>query len=242
VRLLTRTAAVEENHDGAANLGITVSSFCSGQPLTPAEALDRYLASRDQQSACSASALTVQIDASMPALHKQGSMSGLKLVSYTGQIVYRSFRFTGDQLIKTAVIARFLAHDTNPAERTCDVAVSRQNYCFTYDKRSDYNRLTAYVFLLKTRRKRAGLFRGELWLTADTAVPLRLWGDLVKSPSIFISSFRVVQDYRKVGECSQPRRLPLTAHTRIAGTVEMVIWLQPVEVVPTFHNGGQAGE
>jgi hypothetical protein len=213
--------------------------FCSGQPLTPAEALDRYLAARDQQPACSDSVFNVQIDASMPTLRKQGSMSGLKLVSYTGQVVYRGLRFTGDKLVKTAVIARFLAHDANPAERTGDVGVSRQNYWFTYSKTSDYNGLTAYVFLLRPRRNRAGLFRGELWLTVDTAVPLRLWGDLVKSPSIFIRSSRVVQDYQTVGACSQPLRLLLTAHTRIAGTVEMVIWLQPVEAVPEFQSGGQ---
>ena len=220
-------------------LGLLLPNFCSGQPLTPAEALDRYLASRDQPPACSDSVFKVQIDASMPALHKQGSMSGLKLVSCTGQIVYRGLRFTGDKLVKTAVIARFLAHDTNPAERTGDVAVSRQNYWFTYNKTSDYDGLSAYVFLLKPRRKRAGLFRGELWLAADTAAPLRFWGDLVKSPSIFIGRFRLVQDYQTVGACSQPLRLLLTADTRIAGTVEMVIWLQPVNV-PKLQNGGQA--
>jgi hypothetical protein len=222
----------------AAVLGLLFPNFCSGQPLTPAEALDLYLASRDQQTARSDSVFKVQIDASMPALRKQGSMSGLKLVSYTGQIVYRGLRFTGDKLVQTAVITRFLAHDTNPAERAGDVAVSRQNYRFTYNKTSDYNGLTAYVFLLKPRRKRAGLFRGELWLTADTAVPLRFWGDLVRSPSIFIRSFRLVQDYQAVGGCSQPLRLLLTAHTRIAGTVEMVIWLHPVDV-PRSQNGGQ---
>ena len=220
-------------------LGLLLSSICSGQPLTPAEALDRYLASRDQHPACSDSVFKVQIDASMPALHKQGSMSGVKQVSYTGQIVYRGLRFTGDKLVKTAVIARFLSHDTNPAERMGDVAVSRRNYWITYKETSDYNGLAAYVFLLKPRRKRAGLFRGELWLTAETAVPLRLWGDLVKSPSIFIRSFRLVQDYQTVGGCSEPIRLLLTADTRIAGTVEMVIWFQPVNV-PKFQNGGPA--
>jgi hypothetical protein len=220
-------------------LGLLFPGFCSGQPLTPAETLDRYLASRDQQPACSDSVFNVQIDASIPALHKQGSMSGLKLVSYTGQIVYRGLRFTGDKLVKTAVIARFLDHDTNPAERTGDVAVSRQNYWFTYDKTSDYNGLAAYVFLLKPRRKQAGLFRGELWVAADTAAPLRLWGDLVRSSSIFIRSFRLVQDYQTNDGCSQPLRLLLTAHTRIAGTVEMVIWLQPVEI-PKLQSGGQS--
>jgi len=223
-------------------LPLLLPILCSAQQLTPAEALDRYLARVGRpQPAPSASVFTVQIDASMPALHKQGSMTGLKLVSYTGQVVYRGLRFTGDKLVKTAVIARFLSNDINPAVRTAGVAVSRQNYGFTYDKISDYNGLTAYVFLMKPRRKRVGLFRGELWLTADTGAPLRLWGDFVKSPSIFIRSFRFVQDYQTAAECSQPLRLMLTIHTRIAGTVDMVVWQQSAADSPESIGSGESG-
>ena len=114
--------------------------LCSAQQLTPAEALDRYLArAGGPQPVSSDSVFNVQIDASIPTLHKQGSMTGLKLVSYTGQVVYRGLRFTGDKLVKTAVIARFLSNDSDTAGRSADVAVSRQNYWFTYNKVSDYN-------------------------------------------------------------------------------------------------------
>jgi hypothetical protein len=223
-------------------LPLLFPTLCSAQQLTPAEALDRYLTSAGSaQPASSDSVFTVQIDASMPTLHKQGSMTGLKLVSYTGQVVYRGLRFTGDKLVKTAVIARFLSNDTDPAGRTADVTISRQNYWFTYDKVSDYNGLTAYVFRLKPRRKRAGLFRGELWLTTDTAAPLRLWGDVVKSPSIFIRSFRFVQDYQTAAERSQPLRLVLTIRTRIAGTVEMVVWQHPAADSLQSMGDGECG-
>ena len=225
----------------AALLPLLFPTLCSAQQLTPAEALDRFLTRAGApQPASSDSVFTVQIDASMPTLHKKGSMTALKLVSYTGQVVYRGLRFTGDKLVKTAVIARFLSKDTDPAVPTADVAVSRQNYWFAYDKTSDYNGLAAYVFLLKPRRKRPGLFRGELWLTADTAAPLRLWGDLVRSPSIFIRSFRFVQDYETVAECSQPLRLVLTVRTRIAGTVEMVVWQHPVADKPESIGAGES--
>jgi hypothetical protein len=195
--------------------------------------------SRDQQPECSDSVFTVRINASLPALRKQGSMGGLKLISQTGQIVYRGLRFTGDDLIKTAVIGRFLANDTNPPEPADKVGITQQNYLFAYDKTSDYNGLIAYVFRLKPRRKRAGLFQGELWLDANTAQPLRLWGDLVKSPSIFIRSFRFVQDYQTVAGRSQPLRLLLTARTRIAGTVEMVEWLHPAGDEPEVTDAGE---
>jgi len=223
----------------ATTLALMLPILCAAQSLTPSEALSQYLASsRDQQSGGSDSVLSVRIYASWPALRKQGSMSGLKVVSETGQIVYRGLRFTGDNLIKTHVIARFLANDTNPPGRADNVGVTQQNYVFTYDKTADYNGLSAYVFLLKPRRKRAGLFRGELWLTADTAKPLRLWGDLVKSPSIFVRSFRFVQDYQMVEGRSQPLRLLLTARTRIAGTVEMAVWQHPAASTAELTEAG----
>jgi hypothetical protein len=206
------------------------AGFCSSQSLTPDQAVDRYLAgSRERQPGCSDQVFAVQIDASLPNLKKQGSMSGLKVVSRTGQTVYRDLRFTGDKFIKTSVIARFLAHDAKPPEEVTGTGVTRQNYSFLYDRTSSYNGLVAYVFHLKPMRKRVGLFEGELWLDATTAAPLRLWGDFVKSPSIFVRNFRLVQDYQHIGQCFQPLRLLLTVETRIAGKVEMAVWLHPID-------------
>ncbi len=211
-------------------LPLLIAGFCSGQSLTPGEAIDRYLTpSRDSQLGCSDWVFAVQIDASMPQLKKQGSMTGLRVVSRTGRTVYRSLRFTGDDLVKTAVIARFLATDVKPPERAGGADVTRQNYSFVYDRTSGYNGLIAYVFRLKPRRKSVGLFKGELWLAADTADPLRLWGDFVKSPALFIRNVRFVRDYQRIGYCSQPLRLLFTVETRIAGKVEMAVWLHPVD-------------
>jgi hypothetical protein len=204
--------------------------FCCGQSLKPDEAIDRYLAgSSSRPSGCSDRVFAIQIDASLPQLKRQGSMSGLKVVSRTGQTMYRGLRFKGDNLVKTAVIARFLANDAKPPEPIAGTDVTRQNYAFFYDRTSVYNGVTAYVFRVKPMRKRIGFFKGELWLEATTAAPLRLWGDFVKSPSIFVRGFRFVQDYQRIGQSSQPLRLLLTVETRIAGKVEMAVWLHPVD-------------
>ncbi len=216
-----------------AAMALVAAGVCSAQALTAREALDRYVASqRSDSPACTDSVFAVQIDASMPALKKRGSMSGFKWIVRPGQIVYRGVRITGDNLVKTQVIGRFLAHETNAPKQAEDVIVSPLNYNITFDRLADYNGLMAYVFLLRPRRKRAGLFRGEVWLDAETGAPLRLWGDLVKSPSIFISSFRFVQDYQTVHGCAEPLRLLLTARTRIAGAVEMTVWAHPASEQP----------
>src|SRR5258708_769063 len=160
--------------------------FCSAQSLTPDEAIDRYLAgSRDRQPGCSDQVFAVQIDASLPNLKKQGSMSGLKVVSRTGQTVYRDLRFTGDKFIKTSVIARFLAHDAKPPEAVAGTGVTRQNYSFLFDRTSSYNGLVAYVFHLKPMGKRVGLFEGELWLDATTAPPFPPCAHFLQTPPFF---------------------------------------------------------
>lgn len=223
-------------------LVLMLQGFCQAQPLAPSEALDRCLArSRDQQPGCSDLVFAVQIDASLPKLRMQGSMSGLKLVSKAGQIVYRGPRFTGDNVVKTEVIARFLANDAKPANQAGGVGVTRENYSFVYDKKSDYNGLAAYVFSLKPKRKRVGLFKSELWLNATTAAPRRLWGDFIKSPSMFVRNFRFVQDYQDLNQCVQPVRLLLTVQTRIAGKAVMAVWLHSVDGQPATTGTGASG-
>ena len=215
-------------------LSLLSAGFCLAQPLTPDEAIDRYLGGfRERQPASSELVCAVQIDTSIPNLKKQGSMSGLKVVSRAGQTVYRDLQFTGDRLIKTSVIARFLTNDVKRSEKAAGTDLTRLNYSIVYDRTSEYNGLSAYVFRLKPKRKRVGLFRGELWLDAATGDPLRLWGDLVKSPSFFVRNIRFVQDNQRIGTYFEPLRLLLTADTRIAGRVEMAVWLHPLDVQST---------
>ena len=220
-------------------LSLLSAGFCLSQPLKPDQAIDRYLrASRERQPGSSELVCAVQIDATMPKLKKQGSMSGLKVVSRAGQTMYRDLRFTGDKLIKTSVIARFLANDVKRSGGASGVDLTRLNYSIVYDRTSEYNGLSAYVFRIKPKRKRVGLFKGELWLDASTADPLRLWGDFVKSPSFFVRNIRFVQDNQRIGTCFEPLRLLLTADTRIAGRVEMAVWLHPLDVQPAASTAG----
>lgn len=126
----------------------------------------------------------------------------------------------GPVLIKTAVIARSPAHDAKPPEPAGKVGVTQRN-CVCLRQSVGLQRAYRARVSFETTSKRAGLFQGELRLDANAAQPLRLWGDLVKSPAIFIRSFRFVHDYRTVAGRSQPLRLPLVARTRIAGKAKM---------------------
>jgi len=204
------------------------ASTLLGDSVPSPDTLDRYLANSRVACRAEEQAVEMEIQASLPKLKKEGTMQGMKVISASGQVAYRFLRFTGDKLIKTDVIGRFLTAEAQPPERFGNVAITRENYKFHYLRTADYNNSPAYVYQLKPRKKRTGLFKGELWLDATTAAPLRESGELVKSPSIFVQHFRFVRDYPEHAFCGAPQRTSITVQTRIVGSAEMIVLQHPV--------------
>jgi hypothetical protein len=201
------------------------ASLALGQTPGPQDVLQRYLqASADHPPAGREQSMEVEIDASLPRLKKHGRMRGLKVITRAGQTVYTRLRFSGDRLVGRDVISRYLAADVQNQLDDQRFAICTQNYRFGPGREADYNGRAVQVFRLIPKHKRPGLFRGELWLDESTALPLREWGDFVKSPSAFLSHPRFVRDYSLVEDESRPRRLILTAHTAFVGDVQMTIW------------------
>jgi hypothetical protein len=207
--------------------GLTVSAV-AGQTVSASDALDRFLHRSSCQRGVEEQAMEIEIQASLPSLKKQGSMHGLKVISASGQVAYRFLRFTGDKLVKTDVIARFLTAEVHPPEHLGDVGITSRNYRFHYLRSEAVHGATAFVYQLKPRQKREGLFKGELWLDGAAGAPIRESGELVKSPSIFIKKVGFVRDFTQTGSCGPPQRTSLTVQTRVAGSAEMVVLQHPV--------------
>ena len=191
------------------------------QPEKARGVLDRYLASAGEPEPEAERGF--EIEASLPRLHKRGVMRGLRLFTGAGRAVYTQLHYAGDDVIRTAVIARFLSADTKaPSE---DLALTTRNYRFDYQRTSDYSGRVAFVYRMTPFQRKVGLFRGELWLDAETARPLREWGQFVKSPSWMLSDIYFVRDYEARSADPQPRRLILKLHAAFAGPAELTMWL-----------------
>ncbi|SPE23919.1 conserved hypothetical protein [Candidatus Sulfopaludibacter sp. SbA3] len=201
------------------------AGWSSGKDDAAREVLDRYLGSARESRGIDGEARQFVIDASLPRMHKQGGVRGLKLISGAGRVVFTELHFVGDDVIKRAVLARFLSAEANADPAGEDLGVTRRNYRFHYKGNADYNGRTAFVFRTVPTRRLAGLFRGELWLDAETARPLREWGQFVKSPSVFLSDIYFVRDYVPDGPESSPRRTILKLRVAFAGPVELTMWL-----------------
>jgi hypothetical protein len=130
--------------------------------------------------------------------------------------------FQGDPTIKQEVIARYLNLESD-SENKPNIAVTPDNYKFHLKSTISDNGHRTYVFQITPKRKAIGLFKGELWLDAETGMPLRESGQLVKNPSIFLKKVAFVHDYQLKDGVSIPKDIESTVDTRIAGRAELHI-------------------
>ncbi len=163
--------------------------------------------------------MEVSLDARLPRLEKRGRLRALRTISKLGMITYKALGFSGDNMIKNQVIARYLDGES----QTRDIGITRANYKFKFKGRNELDGRKVYVLQVTPRRKVVGLFRGELWLDAETAMPVREAGRFVKSPSLFLKKIEFVRDYRIENGVAIPKHVESTADVRMLGRAELSI-------------------
>jgi hypothetical protein len=96
-------------------------------------------------------------------------------------------------------------------------AISPKNYKFSYKGTSQLDGRLVHVYQLKPRQKRAGLFKGRIFVDAFTGSLVRAEGRPAKSPSLFIKKIDCVRDYADVGRFTFPVHIHSEAKARIVG-------------------------
>ena len=169
--------------------------------------------------------MEVRIEASLPRLKKQGRLQALRHISRLGRITYDALRFEGDNTVKNNVIARYLtAEAQSQSEKMPSLAVTPENYKFKYKKLSPgAEGREAYVFQVTPRKKRVGLFKGEIWIDALTYLRVQESGRLVKNPSIFLKKVEFVRKYEIRDGIAVPREIQSVVDTRLVGRAELNI-------------------
>jgi len=167
--------------------------------------------------------MEVDIQASLPKLNREGRLHALRRISRVGRVTYEKLRFEGDNVVKRHVIARYLSAETETqAEGAPSLAVTPVNYKFKYKRQTQDRGRTVDIFAVAPRHKRRGLFRGEIWIDAQTYLPVRESGRLVRT-SIFLKKIEFVKEYEIHDGLSVPREIRSVADTRLVGPAEMTI-------------------
>lgn len=186
--------------------------------------INKYLqASQLQLEALNNASMEVNIDASVPKLKQHGRLRALRLISSVGRVTYRVLGFQGDNTVKSQVIGRYLEAEQQ-GQNDQRLNVTPANYKFKFKgARASADGSELYVFLLAPRKKRVGLFKGEMWLDARTYLPVLEKGRLVKNPSIFFKKVDFERDFAIQNGTAVPERMSSTIATRLVGKVELSI-------------------
>lgn len=165
--------------------------------------------------------MEVDIDANVPSMKTQGKLHALKSISKLGKITYHALGFSGDNSVKTEVIGRYLKAEVDAAQGGQDFSITPDNYKFKYKGMENRNGRDVYVLHVTPRHKKVGLFKGELWVDAQTYLPVRESGSFVKTPSIFLKKMQFVREYDIQNGVAIPQRMESKADVRFIGHVEL---------------------
>jgi len=207
-----------------AALAVAVQAEPDKKPEPGADIVEKYLnSSQLQQETLRGMQMEVQISADLPKLHKAGKMSALRVISRLGKISYKMLGFSGDDTVKKDVIARYLTAETETQKDNSQFAITPANYRFKYKGWLEQDGKRVHLFDLKPRKKRVGLFKGELWLDAQTFMPIREEGEFVKNPSVFLKKVEFVRDYAIQDGVAIPKHIESRVDTRIVGRADISI-------------------
>jgi hypothetical protein len=207
---------------------LVLTSICvAGDTATSASdaIVESYCAaSRSQQQSLKGASMDIEIAATLPKLKKQGKLHALRRISALGRITYEMLRFEGDGTVKNQVITRYLTEEAKlQKEQAPSVAVTPENYKFKYKGKSAWNGRDVHVFQLTPRKKREGLYKGEIWIDAATYLRVRESGYLVKNQSILLKRVEFVRNYEIQDGIAVPRRVESVVQTRLFGKAELTI-------------------
>lgn len=184
--------------------------------------INKYLQAT-QDSSTHAPSMEVSIDASVPKLNQHGTLKALRKISNVGKVTYRVLGFQGDTTIKSQVIGRYLeAEQQTQDDKNMSVSPANYKFHFKGQKMGDGGH-SLYVFQLTPRKKRMGLFKGELWLDSSTCLPVMERGRLVKNPSIFFKKVDFQRDFAIQNGSSVPAHMNSTIDTRLVGRVNLSV-------------------
>jgi len=201
--------------------------------MTPELALQAYERRVELQSMELVSySSTTLIRAQLPDTAQSGECELHRHYAAPRTLKFRAVRFTGDGFV-THIITRLLQSEVDHVQKDDSslTAVTPANYKFSYKGTRQAEGRLVHVFQVKPHKKRAGLFKGRVYLDANTGSLVRAEGSVVKSPSFFIKKIEFVQDYADVGEFTFPMHIHSEASTRLLGRAVVDIYdsdYQPV--------------
>ncbi len=188
--------------------------------MSPELALTAYLGlAQTQLTELGAYTDDTTIEADLPDTAQHGKYELRRSFHAPRTLAFAAGHFVGDNFVKTNVIARLLQSEVDHVQKGQGAltAITAENYKFSYKGIEILGDDIAYIYQVKPKHKRPGLFKGRILIDPSTAHLRRAEGSIVKSPSFFVKKLEFVQDYAEYGRFSLPVHAHSVAKTRVFG-------------------------
>ncbi len=222
-------AAQQFQPDGAEPVSPVATTNDSAPVLTAPVALPRMapelaLATyerrlKEQADTLAAYSDTTIIDAELPDTSQKGVYELKRRYLAPRTLEYTPVHFEGDGFVKSNVIVRLLQADVSHVsnQEGPQTAVDQRNYKFKLKGADELDGHPCWMYEVKPRQKRAGLFKGRIFIDVHTGALRRAEGSIPKSPSWWVRRVSFVQDYDEIGGYFLPVRLHTLSQARVIG-------------------------
>jgi hypothetical protein len=158
----------------------------------------------------------------LTALDKVARVEARRHIAEDGAVDYDLIAKEGDKTIQKELINRFIGTEVDPHRSSGnDVAITPDNYKFKFKGTHEESGRSVDVFELHPKKKRVGLFKGEVWMDTETGLSVHEAGTFVKSPSVFLKDIRFVRDYEIRDGFALPKSTTIYTKTRFWGMAEL---------------------
>ena len=149
-------------------------------------AFARYIASLEQTDPFTeAGPVAVLIESSLPHLYKDARLLAVRRMGENERSEYGVVGLEGDGAALDEVTTRYFALQQEIENLPLSsIQVSPENYKFRLQGEVKTGIGNAYVYEVTPRKRRPGLFKGQIWIEAGTGAEVLISGRLERAPSI----------------------------------------------------------
>jgi len=189
-------------------------------PLAPEGALKVFERRSEQQVIeLRAYTATTLVKVELPDMSRWGEFELRRVYVAPKTLEFVPVRFTGDNFVKTNIIARLLQSEVTHLQdaQLFATAINGTNYKISYRGTTQIDGRLVHAYQLKPRKRQAGLFEGSVFLDAFTGRLVRNEGRLLKTPSWVLKKINFVQDYEDLDGFVFLQRAYSEVSTRLVG-------------------------
>ena len=198
------------------------------QPQPESVAFARYLVSLEQHDPFTAAGpVAVLIEASLPHFYKDAQLLAIRRMGENERSEYLIAGLVGDGAALDEVTMRYFALQEEIEKLpSSSIQISPENYKFRLRGEVKTGIGSAYVYDITPRKRRRGLFKGQIWIEAGTGSEVLTSGHLEGAPSIG-SSVDFVRE-TKLDGVGYARVTHLSFTVPLLGRSELVVTERPL--------------